>query len=130
EKNVALQNRHGVPTRMLSPAEAREIVPDLDVAGFECACYNPRDGIIFPWPFVWGYANQAAARGVEIHTFTDVTAIERDERGFRVTTSKGEVRARRVVNAAGAWSPSVAALVGVALPNHPHRHEILSTEPL
>lgn len=130
EKNVALQNRHGVPTRMLSPAEAREIVPDLDVGGIECACYNPRDGIIFPWPFVWGYANQAAARGVEIHTFTDVSAIERDARGFRVTTSKGEVRAKRVVNAAGAWSPKVAALVGVKLPNHPHRHEILSTEPL
>ena len=32
--------------------------------------------------------------------------------------------------AAGAWSPEVARLVGVALPNRPQRHEILSTEPL
>jgi sarcosine oxidase subunit beta len=47
-----------------------------------------------------------------------------------VRTSKGWVRARRVVNAAGAWSPEVARMVGIALPNHPHRHEILSTEPL
>src|SRR5262249_45967030 len=36
----------------------------------------------------------------------------------------------RVVNAAGAWSPEVARLLGVTLPNHPHRHEICSTEPL
>jgi len=35
-----------------------------------------------------------------------------------------------VVNAAGAWSPGVARLLGVSLPNHPHRHEICSTEPL
>jgi sarcosine oxidase subunit beta len=34
------------------------------------------------------------------------------------------------VNAAGAWSPEVARLLGVELPNHPHRHEICSSEPL
>jgi sarcosine oxidase subunit beta len=130
EKNVELQNRHGVPTRMLLPEEAQQIVPDLDASQFVAACFNPRDGILFPWPFLWGYANQAAARGVEIHTFTDVTAIEPGPSGFRLTTSKGVLSAERVVNAAGAWSPEVARLVGVELPNHPHRHEILSTEPL
>ena len=40
------------------------------------------------------------------------------------------MRAERVINAAGAWSPEVARMVGVELPNKPHRHEILSTEPL
>jgi sarcosine oxidase subunit beta len=35
-----------------------------------------------------------------------------------------------VVNAAGAWSPEVAKMLGVLLPNRPHRHEICSTEPL
>ena len=31
---------------------------------------------------------------------------------------------------AGALSPEVAQLVGIALPNRPHRHEICSSEPL
>jgi sarcosine oxidase subunit beta len=80
---------------------------------------------------LWGYAHQALARGVEVHLFTDVRAIERERAGgFVVRTSKGDVRAKRVINAAGAWSPEVARLVGVELPNRPHRHEILSTEPL
>jgi sarcosine oxidase subunit beta len=35
-----------------------------------------------------------------------------------------------VVNAAGAWSASVARLAGVELPNRPTRHEILVTDPL
>ena len=131
ERNVALQNENGVPTRMLAPDEARSMVPELDVSGVVAACYNPHDGIIFPWPFLWGYADQAARRGVEIHPHTNVERIERlGGGGFDVVTTKGTVRAKRVLNCAGAWSPEVARLVGVELPNHPHRHEILSTEPL
>ena len=130
EKNIALQNKHGVPTRLLSPDEALDVVPELDVSRVLCASYNPHDGILFPWPFLWGYADQAARRGVEIHIYTGVTAIERTASGFEVQTTKGPVRAPRVVNAAGAWSPEVARLLGLTLPDHPHRHEILSTEPL
>ena len=130
EKNVALQNRCDVPTRLITPAEARGIVPELDVEGFQAACYNATDGIVFPWPFVWGYARAAAKRGVTIHTSTPVEAIEPGPGGFRVRTLKGTVRAERVVCAAGAWSPAVARLAGVALPDWPVRHEILSTEPL
>src|SRR5204863_4462015 len=49
---------------------------------------------------------------------------------LRVRTPRGAVVAERVVCASGAWSPEVARLVGVALPDWPARHEILSTEPL
>ncbi len=127
---IVLQNRCDVPTRMISLDEVRRIVPEIDVGPFVGACYNPTDGIVFPWPFLWGYAHRAAAAGVEIHTFTRVTAIERGDRGFVLKTTKGDVAAERVINAAGAWSPEVARLVGVALPNWPARHEIMSSEPL
>jgi sarcosine oxidase subunit beta len=131
EKNVALQNRCDVPTRLVSPEDARGIVPELRVEGFEAACYNATDGIVFPWPFLWGYARAAEKRGVAIHTATPVTAIEpaAGER-FRLQTPRGPIFAERVVCAAGAWSPEVARLAGVALPDWPVRHEILSTEPL
>lgn len=131
ERNVALQNRLGVPTRILSPQEALKIVPELNTRSFVAACYNPRDGVVFPWPFIWGYANAAADLGVKIHSYTKVTAIDVcGPHDFVVHTSKGPIRAERVINAAGAWSPAVARLVGVDLPNHPHRHEILATESL
>ena len=130
ERNVELQNRCGVPTRMMTPTEAGALVPELDTKRFVCACYNPKDGVLFPWPFLWGYAHQALERGVEVHLYTDVKAIAREPSGFRLSTTKGELHAKRVINAAGAWSPEVARLVGVELPNKPHRHEILSTEPL
>ncbi|HEY2746007.1 MAG TPA: FAD-binding oxidoreductase [Polyangia bacterium] len=130
ERNVAVQNDCGVPTRMMTPEEAGALVPELDTKKIVCACYNPKDGVLFPWPFLWGYAHQALKRGVEVHLFCDVKSIARDGGGFLLSTTKGEVRAERVVNAAGAWSPEVARMLGVTLPNKPHRHEILSTEPL
>jgi len=131
ERNVALQNRCDVPTRVITLDEARVLVPELEprepVAG---ACYNATDGIVFPWPFLWGYARAATKRGVAIHTATEDTAIERAGDDFRLVTPRGTLTAGRVVCAAGAWSPRVAALVGVTLPTWPARHEILSTEPL
>ena len=130
ERNVALQNRCDVPTRLIDTDEARALVPELDADRFATACYNATDGIVFPWPFLWGYARAAAKRGVAIHTHTAVTAVERTGDGFRLITPRGTLETPRLVCAAGAWSPRVARLLGVELPDWPMRHEILSTEPL
>ena len=112
------------------PPRRARIVPELDIAAIVGACYNPSDGILFPWPFLWGYARQAPRAASRSTLHRRHRASSATARGFRLRTSKGEVRATRVINAAGAWSPEVARLVGVELPNRPHRHEILSSEPL
>ncbi len=129
-RNVTLQNRCDLPTRMIPLDEARDLVPELHTEPFVAACYNPTDAIVFPWPFLWGYARAAEKRGVLIRTGTPVTAIERRGADFQVTTPAGTLIAARIVCAAGAWSPRLAQMAGGALPDHPVRHEILSTEPL
>ena len=148
EQSVALQNECGLATRMLSPREARAIVPELDTSGIVAASFNADDGVVFPWPFVWGFAQAARKLGVEVRTFTDVVGFKTT--GSRidgvVTRSLGTgatgaggartdgathvIATNKVVNAAGAWSPEIARMLGVELPNKPHRHEICSTEPL
>jgi sarcosine oxidase, subunit beta len=131
EASVRVQNAAGLGTRMLTPKEAKRIVPELAIEGVVAASYNPTDGVVFPWPFIWGYAEGAKALGVEIATFTNVLGF--DTEGDRITavrTDQGTVRTGAVVNAAGAWSPQIARLLDVELPNKPHRHEICSTEPL
>jgi sarcosine oxidase subunit beta len=130
ERNIGLQNRCGVATRMLDPRDAQEIVPELDLTGIVGASYNPTDGILFPWPFLWGYARQAAAHGVRIFTQTAVTQLTRTSDGYMLDTPRGSVHARRVINATGAWSPKLAKLIGVDVPTYPIRHEICSSEPL
>jgi sarcosine oxidase subunit beta len=137
EKSVALQNDLGLPTRMLSPKEARKLVPELDTDGVVAASYNADDGVVFPWPFVWGFAQAARKLGVEVATFTDVVGF--DTTGSRIDAVRlrnisdgatSTVRTHVVVNAAGAWAPEIALMLGVVLPNKPHRHEICSSEPL
>src|SRR5262245_2983493 len=131
EKNIAVQHRCGVATRMLEPAQARDIVPELDLTGIVGAAYNATDGILFPWPFLWGYARQDAAPGVRIFTQTAVNGLsETKDGGFIIETSRGALHARRVINATGAWSPQLAQLIGVNVPTYPIRHEICSSEPL
>ncbi len=131
EANVALQNGLGVPTQMLSPAQARQIVPELDIEGVLAASYNPEDGVIFPWPFVWGYAEAARRLGVHLATFTPATAIDVQAGVVTgVVTPRGRISCNLVVNAAAAWAPQVAELLGVRLPNQPERHEIMVTESL
>jgi len=129
--SVELQRDHGLPSRMIDAADAKRLVPELDASGVVAASYNPDDGVVFPWPFVWGYASACEKLGIAVHTFTDVTAIETKGRAVSgVVTSRGKIKTPLVVNATGAWSPEIAKMVGIALPNHPHRHEICSTEPL
>ena len=129
ERNLRLHERHGLPTRLITPDEALQIVPQLDRARFVAAAWNPEDGVVFPWPFLWGYAAGAEALGAEVLTFTRVTGFERaGSRLVAVQTDRGRIACETVVNAAGAWSKEVAALAGVALPNRPTRHEILVTE--
>jgi sarcosine oxidase, subunit beta len=131
EKNAELHNRHGVRTRILSPHEALEVVPELDPSRFLAAAWNPDDAVVFPWPYLWGYASRAEALGAKVVTFTRVTGFESEGRRMTaVVTDRGRIACDAVVNAAGAWSRDVAALAGVKLPNAPERHEILVTEPL
>jgi len=110
-KSVEIQNRCGLSTQMLTPQEAKKIVPELDESAIVAASYNRDDGVVFPWPFVWGYAEAATRLGVEIATFTKATDIEstpdrcarlspieknRDQlhhqRGRRLESASGEVR--------------------------------------
>lgn len=131
ERNVTLQNRCGVYSELLEPQQINDIVPELSVSGVRAASYNSRDAVVFPWPFVWGYAESARQLGVTVHPFTRVIGIERSGRSISaVLTERGRVRTSVVVNACGAHSPAVARMLGIELPTHPHRHEICSTEPL
>src|SRR5204862_6130535 len=131
EYGADLQKRHGLSTRVITPGEASRIVPQLDSSKFLAASWNPDDGVVFPWPFLWGYADGARRRGAPVETFTRATGIEVSEGRVRaVQTDRGRVAADRVVVAAGAWSPTVARLAGAHLPDVPYRHEFVSSQPL
>ncbi len=131
ERSVAMQRQHGLRTEMVSPERAGSIVPELCCDDLIGASFNPDDGVLFPWPFLWGYGQGAKDAGAEIATFTRVCGIEQSAgRVSAVVTDRGRVQCDLVLNAAGAWSLEVGRLGGVSLPNKPERHEIMVTESL
>jgi sarcosine oxidase subunit beta len=90
---------------MLSPDEARELVPQLDTDGLAAAALNERAGYVTPDLVVQGYARRAAARGAHIEQSCAATRIRVD--GGRVTgveTPRGTIAAERVILTAGVWS--------------------------
>src|SRR5690606_38552702 len=104
-RSIALQHRLGAPTPTLGPQEIKRLVPQISLEGVWMAAYNPEDGVVFPWALVWGYAQQAAQRGVAIRTHTAVERITPAPGGYALELASGEVvSAARVVNATGAWS--------------------------
>ncbi|HLE96436.1 MAG TPA: FAD-binding oxidoreductase [Candidatus Thermoplasmatota archaeon] len=126
-----LQRDHGVRSRVVDAAEASILAPDLNLDGVVGGSFCPTDGIVFPWSVVFGYWQKCKEMGVEVVTFTGVTALEtKGDRIARVETTRGSIETDWVVNAAGCWSPELAAMAGVRLPNKPFRHEIFVTEAL
>ena len=129
-KNVEMQNSLGLNTKYISPEEAKEIVPELDISNVKGATFNGTDGTMYPFPVINGYARAARDMGIEVREHTEVLDIERDgDEITAVKTDKGKIKTDTVVNAAGGWSSDVAQMLDVELPNKPYRHEIMVTEP-
>ena len=131
EASTTLQNRLGVQSRMLEPREALALSPFLDISDVLAAQYSPRDGHCAPESVVLGYAKGARALGARVRTRVSVTGIEVHDGAIRgVRTTAGEIATGAVVDCAGAWSPEIAAMVGLELPVTPVKREIVVTEPL
>ena len=125
----------GVNSRLVSPKEVAEMVPGLNVREQHqpilAGLYHPPGGIIRHDAVVWGYARGADRQGIEIHPFTEVTAI--NTAGGRVegvVTNRGTVATRTVVNATAGWCSTVARMAGVELPIVTHPLQALVTERL
>ncbi len=130
-RNVALQNRLGVPSVILAADDVRARVPLLRLDDIVGAAWHAGDGLADPNGVVQGYA--AAARCLDAAIFTGVTVTGITVRAGRirgVQTSAGDIAAAAVVNAAGPWAGQVAALAGVELPITPLRRQIVVTAPL
>jgi sarcosine oxidase, subunit beta len=111
---LALQASLGVPSRELTPAEARELVPQLEVADLLAATFCPWDGYATPEAVVQWYARES---GADIRQGCAATSIA-VERGriAGVETAMGRIATDTVVCCAGIWSKEVGELAGVDLP--------------
>ena len=120
----------GVDVRLIDGDQARAMAPILPdtVIG---ASFCPLDAQMESDRYVRGFANAAARAGARILERTPVVAMEREGDGIgRVLTATETFTPDRVVVAAGAWTPELLRMVGVEVPIHAMRLQIVQTTPM
>src|SRR5579875_3664551 len=101
---------NGIPgLEVLGPAGLRDIEPQA--AGLR-ALWSPTTGIIDFTQVARALAVEVEDRGGHVHLGTEVNGITAEAGGRRLSTDRGDLRARGVVACAGLQSDRVAALTG------------------
>jgi sarcosine oxidase subunit beta len=125
EKSVALQQSMGIDTRLISPAEMREIEPRVRVDDFVAGCYEPEAGYADPSQTTHGFAAAARAGGARILEQAEVLGLTATAgRVTGVKTSRGDLQAPVVINAAGTWGDRIGRMAGIEIPITVCRHKI------
>lgn len=129
EAAVRTQNELGVPSRMITVAEAARLSPLISTDGLLAATFGPTDGHCTPESVVLGYATSARRLGARLVPHCPVSGIQiRDGRVTAVDTAAGPISTGTVICTAGPWSGQVGEWAGVSLPVTPLRRQVVITE--
>jgi len=131
QRNAALQQSIGVPTQLLTAAEAQQRVPQLIVDDVLGATFCPTDGYSDPVGIIHALAEEARVRGVTISEHEPVEEIIVEHgRVQAVRIPQETISTPLVINATGVYAPFIARLAGINdLPVRPLRRQLLLTEP-
>jgi sarcosine oxidase subunit beta len=124
-RNVERQQRLGIVTRAIAPAEARALLPGLEIGDVGAAAWEPDSGFADPAATAYAFAEGARVRGASIETEVEALRVVTD--GGHVTgveTTAGRIATPAVVLAPGAWATPLLTPLGVDLPLSPHRVQV------
>jgi sarcosine oxidase subunit beta len=124
-RNVAMLQRVGVNTRVVTAQELRDLQPQITTDDIRLAAYEPESGYADPVATTESFIQAARLHGAEVRTGTTVTAIvTAGGRVAGVRTTAGDVAADAVLCAANVWSPALLRTAGVELDVRPHRSQV------
>ena len=121
----------GLEMHILSPREARDLWPLMEIADLEGAAFLPTDGQANPSDVTQALARGARQGGATIVEDCAVTGIAvKNGPVAGVLTEQGEIATEIVVDCAGQWAREVGAMAGVNVPLVSVQHQYLITEPI
>lgn len=128
---VGVQHSVGVPSRLLSPDEAAELVPGLNADGIAGAGFCAEDGYFDqPQGVVEAFAAAVVRRGGEIRP-AEVIGLDQGAGGWTLRLVDGhEAHADRVVVAAGCDTPPLLATTGVSVPIEREKRYLFYSDPI
>ncbi|XP_017020013.1 sarcosine dehydrogenase, mitochondrial [Drosophila kikkawai] len=123
----------GIENQVLSPEETQKLFPLLDPSAFVGALYSPGDGVMDPAMLCAALKKAATNLGAQVieNCGVDDLLLEQNSRGKKVvgvSTSFGDIRSEKVVNATGVWGRDLVAKHGSHLPLVPMKHAYIVSE--
>lgn len=131
QRDAGAQRALGVPVETLTPAEVAGRWPLLFTDDLLGATFCGSDGLADPHGVTAAYFAAAKRLGARFEFDCPATGIDVEGgRVVAVTTPRGRIATRTVINAAGPHAAAVAAWAGVELPVEPVRRQIFTTQPI
>lgn len=134
-RQASMARAFGVAVEEISPKEAGERYPHLNIEDVVGAVWLPEDGQGDPANIALALAKGARQMGAKTIEGVKVTDVHtRDGRVIGISWARdgadetGEIEAEFVVNCAGMWAHQVGRLAGVTVPLHACEHFYIVTE--
>ncbi len=119
----------GLEMHLLSPKEARDLWPLMDVSDLVGAAFLPTDGQANPSDITQSLAKGARMHGARLFEGVTVTGIRVEDGRVRgVETDRGAVACDKLVNCGGQWAKAIGRLAGVSVPLQSMQHQYMVTE--
>ncbi len=131
KRQATTAHSFGLDMHLLSPQEARDLWPLMDVSDLVGAAFLPTDGQANPSDITQSLAKGARLLGAKIVEQITVTGITIHQgRAAAVITDQGTITCEKIVNCAGQWAAEIGTLAGVNVPMQSVQHQYLVTEPI
>ena len=129
ERQATTAHSFGLDMDLLTPEEALELWPLMDISDVIGAAYLPTDGQANPADIAQSLAKGARQAGARIFEQVEVTGVRIEGgRVAAVATAQGEVACSKLVNCCGQWARVFGRLAGVNVPLVPVQHQYMVTE--
>jgi sarcosine oxidase subunit beta len=137
QRHVHANRLNGVDNQWVSPEEAKEFCPPLDISRSARypvmgAALQKKGGVARHDAVAWGYARKAADMGVHIIQQCEVNGIVRNANGdvTGVETSRGAIKAKKVGVVAAGHTSVLMDMAGIRMPLESFPLQALVSEPV
>jgi len=129
KRQATTAHSFGLEMELLTPQEALELWPLMDISDLVGAAFMPTDGQANPSDITQALAKGARMAGASIFEDTKVTDIEIENGKIRaVITDQGRIECEKVICCAGQWTRTFAKRFGVNVPLVSMEHQYMVTE--
>lgn len=129
KRQATTAHSFGLEMELLSPREARDLWPLMNISDLVGAAFLPTDGQASPSDITQSIAKGARDGGVSILENARVSGINvADGRIIGVITSLGSIKCKTIVNCGGQWAREIGSMAGACVPLQSMQHQYMVTE--